>query len=96
MSEMNITPGMYAISKAGHDKDHFYLIIKEEGDFLYLVDGKGKGIQNPKKKRKKHVQLVKTGVNEEITEKIIHAKAIYDEEIRFVIKQRVKKEADNV
>lgn len=32
--------GMFAISKAGHDKGQMYVIIREEGEFAYLVDGR--------------------------------------------------------
>ena len=55
---------MFAISKAGHDKGQMYVILKEEGEYLYLVDGKTRGVDNPKKKKKKHVQPVKTGADE--------------------------------
>ena len=53
---------MFAISKAGHDKGQMYVILKEEGEYLYLVDGKTRGVDNPKKKKKKQVQPVKTGL----------------------------------
>lgn len=39
---------MFAISKAGHDKGQMYVILKEEGEYLYLVDGKTRGVDNPK------------------------------------------------
>ena len=45
-------------SLAGHDKDSFYMIIGNEGDMLLLADGRLKTIEKPKKKKKKHVQLV--------------------------------------
>lgn len=87
---------MFAISKAGHDKGQMYVILKEEGEYLYLVDGKTRGVDNPKKKKKKHVQLVKTGADEKLAEKIKDMRTIYNEEIRFAIKSRTNKEVDNV
>ena len=51
--------GCLAVSKAGHDKDEIYLIIKEEKDFIYLADGKRKTVSVPKKKNKKHIQIIK-------------------------------------
>ena len=41
--------GMLARSKAGHDTDDAY---------VYLVDGKFRTFSRPKKKKKKHVQII--------------------------------------
>lgn len=50
--------GMLARSKAGHDKGHVYIIMKEEDAYVYLVDGSIRTIDRPKKKKKKHVQII--------------------------------------
>ncbi len=50
--------GMLARSKAGHDKGHVYVIIKEEEAYVYLADGSIRTIERPKKKKKKHVQMI--------------------------------------
>lgn len=42
--------GMFATSKAGHDKGQMYIIIKEEGNFVYLADGRTRTLEKPKKK----------------------------------------------
>lgn len=84
--------GMFAISKAGHDKDQMYVIIKEEGDFFYLADGRLKGLEKPKKKRKKHIQIVKTGIDEMLAEKLRNGQTVYNEEIRRALKIRAEKE----
>lgn len=47
-----------AISRAGHDKGCLYVIIKEETDVVYLADGKLKSIEKPKKKNRKHIQMI--------------------------------------
>lgn len=46
-------------SKAGHDKGRLYVILSEENDIYYLSDGKYRGVDNPKKKKTKHVQPIK-------------------------------------
>lgn len=51
--------GMLASSKAGHDRNNIYVIIKEEAEYIYLVDGKSRTIEKPKKKNKKHIQIIK-------------------------------------
>ena len=48
-----------AKSLAGHDKHHVYVISKEETDLVYLVNGQTKKMNNPKKKKKMHVQVIK-------------------------------------
>ena len=55
---MNIEIGNFAISKSGHDKGHLYVIIKTDDEYVYLVDGKIRTLSNPKKKNKKHIQII--------------------------------------
>ena len=49
----------FAKSLSGHDKNQYYLVIKKEADFLFLVNGKNRSLENPKKKNEKHVQIIK-------------------------------------
>ena len=50
---------MLAVSRAGHDRDTLYLVLREEGDYLWLTDGRRRLLENPKKKKKIHVQIIK-------------------------------------
>ncbi len=50
---------MLAVSRAGHDRDTLYLVLGEEGDYLWLTDGRRRLLENPKKKKKIHVQIIK-------------------------------------
>ena len=50
--------GMLAKSKAGHDNGHVYVISNVEEAYVYLVDGKIRTLNHPKKKKKKHVQII--------------------------------------
>ena len=51
--------GYFASSLCGHDKDHLYMIVSEEGDMVGLCDGVRRPLANPKKKKKKHVQMIR-------------------------------------
>lgn len=42
-------------SVAGHDKGWLYIVLRREGDFVYVADGKHHTLDSPKKKRLKHV-----------------------------------------
>ena len=50
--------GEFATSKAGHDKDRLYMIVGEEEEWVYLCDGRLRGVEHPKKKKKKHILIV--------------------------------------
>ena len=41
--------GFLASSKAGHDKDKIYVIIKEDKEYVWLADGRIKTVDNHKK-----------------------------------------------
>lgn len=50
--------GMLARSKAGHDKGHVYVIFQTDEAYVYLIDGSLRKMENPKKKKKKHIQVI--------------------------------------
>jgi len=51
--------GMLAKSIAGHDKGEIYVILRMDGEWLELVNGRNRTLANPKKKQMKHVQIIK-------------------------------------
>ena len=77
--------GMFAISKAGHDKNTVYIIAKEAEEYVYVSDGRLKTLENPKKKNKKHIQIIKKEADDILKEKLINGQHIYNEEIRKAI-----------
>lgn len=81
MNEFNI--GGFAISAAGHDFGKCYVIIQMDSEYVYLVDGRIRTLNRPKKKKYKHVTMLKT-------DRVLEAKVINgtvkDEEIKRSIK----------
>ena len=55
MEEFSI--GMMAKSLAGHDKGKIYLVSAVDEQYVYLVDGKYRTMEKPKRKKRKHVQI---------------------------------------
>ena len=51
--------GMLAVSRAGHDSKTTYVIIDEEDEYVYLADGQIRTVDRPKRKNKKHIQVIK-------------------------------------
>ena len=77
--------GKFATSKAGHDKTKLYIIINEDLEYVYLVDGDLKPFEKPKKKSKKHIQIINR-VDETIQNKLESKQIIYNEDIKRAIK----------
>lgn len=77
--------GKFATSKAGHDKTKLYVIINEDSEYVYLVDGDLKPLDKPKKKSKKHIQIINR-VDETIQNKLETGQIIYNEDIKRAIK----------
>lgn len=68
--------GMLARSLAGHDEGQIYVIIESEASYIYLVNGKNRTLDRPKKKKAKHVRLIReeydiAGINDAGIRKII-------------------------
>ena len=78
--------GQYATSKAGHDKDTLYVIIAEEGDFVELSDGRLKPVDRPKKKRRKHIQIINKTVDEALLSALQQRRAS-NEQIKRALRQ---------
>jgi hypothetical protein len=79
--------GQFVISRAGHDKGTVYVVTAEEGEFLYLSDGRLKLPDAPKKKRRKHVQPVNRTVEETLRERLAAGEKVEPEAVKRAIKQ---------
>lgn len=73
-----------AVSRSGHDKDSLYVIVKEEDNLVYLADGRLKPIEKPKRKNRKHIQIIKN-LPKDITE-VFTQENFRNEEIKRAIK----------
>ena len=82
---MNKYIGCFATSIAGHDHNNIYVIIDADDEYVYLVDGKIRKVNNPKKKKLKHVRLIKR-TDDTITGRINNNVALSNEDIKYAIK----------
>ena len=55
---MEYRKGDLARSLAGHDRGNYFIILAEAGEYVILVNGVSRTMERPKKKNKKHVQVV--------------------------------------
>ena len=67
---MEIAKSNIVRSDAGRDKGKLFVVLAVEGEFLLLADGKTRKVENPKRKKRRHVLFVsaeKTRLSEKIT-----------------------------
>ncbi len=82
----NFEVGDIVLSTAGRDEGRVYLISALlDNTFAMVVDGNFKKLANPKKKRVKHLKDL--GIkNQNIAEKLLEGKKVFDTEIFSAIK----------
>ena len=49
-------PGRVVESIQGRDKGHFFLVLETAGDIVTIADGRHHRLENPKKKKTKHLR----------------------------------------
>lgn len=86
MDSMDSLVGRFASSRAGHDKSQIFVIVAEEEDFVFLCDGKCRTVSRPKKKRRKHIQLINKTVEDTLLVKLRRHEKATDEEIKRAVK----------
>ena len=55
--------GRIVKSKAGKDKQRFYVVVDSDGDRVYVSDGKLRKLNNPKPKNPRHLSVTSTVVD---------------------------------
>ena len=55
---MKLEPGMLAVSKAGRDKGHAYVIIDAGKEYVYVADGELRPLRHMKRKNVRHLQPI--------------------------------------
>ena len=88
---MLVSIGSLVISKNGRDKDKYFLVVKIEDDYVYLCDGDMRKVDNPKKKKQKHIQATKY-FSEDMAKKIHENIKLTNRDIKDSINEIVCKE----
>ena len=76
-----LMPGDIVKSRMGRDNKVAYVILNIEGDFAYCANGTTRKVDNPKKKRLKHLRKISERT-EYMTEKITKDEKITNVELR--------------
>lgn len=78
--------GRIVCSKAGRDKGYFMVVVKSEGDYLFVCDGKERPLERPKRKNAKHLKLTNTVLENDSFKTNKHLKkalAVYRDTAKF-------------
>ncbi len=91
----DITKGQVVYSKAGRDKGKSFVVFECEAPYVYLVDGKTRRLENPKRKKELHIQKTHY-VDMTINELLENGKRITNAEIRKSIDQFIQMDDEEV
>ncbi|MFQ9395647.1 MAG: RNA-binding protein [Lachnospiraceae bacterium] len=80
-----IRPGMLAYSLAGHDKGSLYYIVESGREIRLAFRWKTERYSFPKRKNRKHIQVIKKGAVEA-------PEPLTNEAVKRIIKQYLRKE----
>ena len=78
---MDISKSDIVISLAGRDKDKLFYVIEIEDNYVLLADGKGRKLENPKRKKLKHVRRV-SRTETRVATKILNGDKVLNSELR--------------
>lgn len=82
--------GQVVRSAAGRDQGNLFVIIDIEDPYVMLVDGKTRRLEQPKKKKMKHIQITHD-IIEALGEKLTNGDKISNAEIRKSLKNYEQK-----
>lgn len=83
---MEINKSDVVISTSGRDKGDVFIVLSKDENFLYLINGRNRRIEAPKRKKIKHTSFFKHGESR-ISEKIMNESKITNSEIRRAISE---------
>lgn len=63
---MDLTMGLVVRARSGRDKNKFFVVIDCDKEYAYIVDGKSRRLDKPKKKNIKHIAFTNTVISPEL------------------------------
>ena len=78
---MDISKSDIIESLAGRDKGKLFYVIDVEENFVLIADGKGRKLENPKRKKLKHVRRV-SRTETRVATKILNGDKVLNSELR--------------
>lgn len=82
MNEFTI--GCFVVATAGHDSGKCYVIFEMDSEYVYLVDGRIRTLERPKKKKRIHIRML-SDMEPSLAVKVQN-RTVKNEEIKRAIK----------
>lgn len=83
---MEIKIGSVVRSKAGRDKGDYFVVLALDGNFVYMANGELRKVDNPKKKKLKHLQGTDY-YSDFIANKVAASQKVTNQELRKALAQ---------
>ena len=83
---MEIKVGSVVRSKAGRDKGDFFIVLAMDDNYVYMANGDLRKVDQPKKKKLKHLQGTEQ-VSEFIINKLSQGNKVTNSEVRKALAQ---------
>ena len=81
MDTIDISKSDIIISLAGRDKGKLFYVMGVEDGYVLIADGKGRKLENPKRKKLKHVCRV-SRTETRVADKILRGDKVLNSELR--------------
>ena len=88
---MEVFPGDIVYSKAGRDKNGYFVIMSVDGEYAYICDGRKRKTDSQKRKKIKHLELG-IGHSQYIEKKLLAGEKVTNAELRRELYEYNQKE----
>ena len=78
---MDISKADIIVSMAGRDKGGLFYVLRVEDGYAYLVNGKQRTMENPKRKKLKHLRFA-ARIDSNVASKIFNGDKVLNSELR--------------
>lgn len=78
---MDICKADLVISLAGRDQGKLFYVVDTQTEFVLIADGKGRKLENPKRKKLKHVRRV-SRADTRVAQKLASGDKVLNSELR--------------
>ena len=78
---MELSKADMIVSLAGRDKGQIFFVVDTDEEYVYLADGKGRRLESPKRKKRRHVRKLPLQESR-VAEKIRNGDKVLNSELR--------------
>ena len=78
---MELSKADMIVSLAGRDKGQLFFVVDTDEQYVYLADGKGRRLESPKRKKRRHVRKLPLYPSR-VAEKLRNGDKVLNSELR--------------